>query len=47
MPGRSDQGMPGRYWKPIPNEYTMLASMDDPLGWKGAKGASGPVKIQP
>ena len=47
MPTGDDQGMPGRDWIAIPNDHTMLACVDDPLGREGAKGACGHVKIQP
>jgi len=47
MPARDHQGMPGRDWKPISDDQTVLACMDDSLGWEGAKRASGHVKIQP
>ena len=47
MTARDDQGMPGRYWKPIPDDQTMMTCMDDALGGEGAKGAGRHALIQP
>jgi hypothetical protein len=47
MPAGDDQGMPGRDWKPIPDDQAMLTCMDDALGWEGAKGAIVHTFIQP
>lgn len=47
MPARDHQGMPGRDWIAIPNDHTMLAFVDDSLGWKGAKRTVRHESIQP
>ena len=47
MPARDDQCMPGRDWKPISDDPAVLAGIEDALGGKGAKRASGHVMIQP
>ena len=47
MPAGDDQGMPGRDWIPIPDDQAVLAGIEDALGGKGAKRASGHVMIQP
>ena len=47
MPAGDDQAMPGRDWKPIPDDHAVLACVNDALGGEGAKRASRHASIQP